>query len=402
MSWSWVVSEGLIQGDASYYDGDPSASDLNNAVEVAYLAADDDQRKKLVDMLWESGSLSGDKTYWYTNRSGEVGDLANSYSGYTPPVETSGDDVSGTDDDHLNEARFNGIPGNPELWKSDDGTSYLVYFAEGMEPPLPMMWKVENESELEAFFGPGKTITYDHQFTQAQIDSTGGMIWGTSTEIVDTEEDPLEGWASRWERERTVRPYLNDPEIYALYASAALEGRAVTTAELEASEWFQTHSEAERAWITTNASDPLTAQQMIEDNRVAAYDKLRKAGIAEPPTSMVDFMADQLTTGKWTSEMFDQQVKAVADPYSGIAVDAGVTNAIGKGTFDTTREEEDRVRATVRRWLGTNFGQWDDATVAEWAGKIRNEDDAAAVLEETLKDTTVRLTTTPAPRRGAT
>ena len=84
-------------------------------------------------------------------------------------------------------------------------------------------------------------------------------FWGTSTEILDTEEDPLEGWASRWDRERQVRPYLNDPEVYALYASAALEGRSVSTAELESTQWFQTRTETERSWLITNASDPLTA-----------------------------------------------------------------------------------------------------------------------------------------------
>ncbi len=297
----------------------------------------------------------------------------------------TGDDA--VDDDHLNDARFNGIPGNPEVWKNTDtGMSYLVYFAEGMEPPLPMIWEIPSDRDLEAFFGPDVEIVYDHEFTQDQIDSTGGMIWGTSTEIVDTEEDPLEGWASKWERERLVRPYLNDPEVYALYASAALEGRSVSVAELESTEWMRTKSETERAWLITNASDPITAQQMIEDNRRATFLKLQKAGIEDPSEAMVNYMADQLTTGMWRSNYFDQQITAVSDPSAGISIDAGITNVMGDSTWDTTSEMEDKVRNTVIKWLGTDFGNWDDDTIASWAGRFRNEDDAEAVLLETLKD----------------
>lgn len=335
------------------------------------------------------GSKTTAAVRWYQGKNDlKVDGIADSttMSSFSSSSSSSDDDSDGdSNGDHLNSAKFNGIPGEPELWKADDGTSYLVYFAEGLDPPLPMMWEVENESELEAFFGPGKEIVYDKEMTQAQIDSTGAMTWGTSTEIVDTEEDPLEGWASRWERERTVRPYLNDPEIYALYASTALEGRSVTQAELESTDWFQDHSEAERAWITTSASDPLTAQQMIEDNRVAAYDKLRAAGVADPPESLVNYMADQLTTGLWTNEHFNQQVAAVSDPESGIDIDAGITTALDGVEVDTTQEGEDAVRALVKRWLGTNFGEWDDEQVAVWAGRLRNEDDAEAVLLETLK-----------------
>lgn len=329
------------------------------------------------------GSKTEAAVRWYQEKNGlEVDGVA----GTTTMAAFDGTSDTDSDGDHLSTAKFNGIPGQPDLWKTTEGTVYLVYFADGVEPPLPMLWEVKNETELEAFFGPGKTITYDKTLSQAQVDSTGAMIWGTSTEIVDTEEDPLEGWSSRWERERTVRPYLEDPEVYALYASAALEGRSVTTAELESTVWFQDHSEPERAWIITNASDPLTAQQMIVDNRTAAYEKLRTAGVADPPENLVNFIADQLTTGQWTNEHFNQQIVAISDPASNIDVDAGVTNVLAGGSIDTTQEMEDRVRTLVTRWLGTNFGQWDDATVASWAGRIRNEGDAEAVLLETLKD----------------
>jgi hypothetical protein len=51
-----------------------------------------------------------------------------------------------------------------------------------------------------------------------------------------------------------------------------------------------------------------------------------------------------------------------------------------------TMDEGAEVREMVNRWLGTNFGQWTDAQVQEWAGRFRNENDAPERLMELLKD----------------
>ena len=40
----------------------------------------------------------------------------------------------------------------------------------------------------------------------------------------------------------------------------------------------------------------------------------------------------------------------------------------------------------VKQWLGPNFGNWDEATINTWAGRLRNEEDAEIYLIEALKD----------------
>ena len=82
MDWAWLVEEGLIDGDPNYYkSGEAKPEEVNHAIETAYLAANDTQRRKFVDMAWESGTMSGDKTYWYDRKESEVQDFATAFSG---------------------------------------------------------------------------------------------------------------------------------------------------------------------------------------------------------------------------------------------------------------------------------------------------------------------------------
>ncbi len=73
MDWAWLVSEGLVKGDPTYYSGEEaSPEEVNHAIEVAYLAADDVQRRKFVDMAWESGDMDGNKAYWIERGAGKL------------------------------------------------------------------------------------------------------------------------------------------------------------------------------------------------------------------------------------------------------------------------------------------------------------------------------------------
>ena len=90
--------------------------------------------------------------------------------------------------------------------------------------------------------------------------------------------------------------------------------------------------------------------------------------------------------GNWSSSYYQNQLKAVSDPASGIQIDEMVQTAIGEDPLDTTQKYEDVVRKAAVQWLGPGFGGWDDALVEEWAGKLRNDPDAIHALEESLKD----------------
>ena len=55
-------------------------------------------------------------------------------------------------------------------------------------------------------------------------------------------------------------------------------------------------------------------------------------------------------------------------------------------SYTQTSDMENEVRSTVQRWLGTNFGDWSDEEVANWAAKVRNDPNSMEGLVETLKD----------------
>lgn len=60
--------------------------------------------------------------------------------------------------------------------------------------------------------------------------------------------------------------------------------------------------------------------------------------------------------------------------------------AYDRAAIDAPRENEDRVRALVQKWLGPHFGgQYDEAWVREWAGRLRNDPDAEQELTDLLR-----------------
>jgi hypothetical protein len=84
MNWQWLIDQGLIQGSASHYTDGTSlqAGEYSHAIKTAYAAANDTQRRQLVDMLYSTGLYGGQKEYWYTKRSGQdLSDLGNASTG---------------------------------------------------------------------------------------------------------------------------------------------------------------------------------------------------------------------------------------------------------------------------------------------------------------------------------
>lgn len=284
--------------------------------------------------------------------------------------------------------RFNVIGGNPEIWLNQTSGKYLVvYFVPDSEPPLPIYWEVPDEQTLQAYFGPDIPIIADKTTTDAALVSYGALGQGFSTEIPVTDQDPILGWAEIYERQASVRPYLNDPEVVGLIMGAAIEGRSVTQAELESTQWWQTHTEGEREWLIKVEADPKSAQQIIGGNRSRVLNDLAAAGMNNPPDSLVDFMTTQFTTGLWNENQLISQIAATTDPASIHAMlpeTQAALNALGM-PVDQTMQEEDTVRDMLNKWLGPQYGAWEDDAIAAKAGELRNDPDAKIMFEEQLK-----------------
>lgn len=275
------------------------------------------------------------------------------------------------------------IPGDPQIW-FDGTTYYIVYYVPGVEPPIPLAYTATKE-QIQAVFGPDNPIIVDLNVDDAQLQSYGTIRAGSYGEIQNTTEDPFNAWASTVEKEAQVRPWLGDPSVLAAIAEAQLEGRPITQAEFELTDWWRTHNDRQREWAYLDLSDPMTAAAARQDAVIASRRNLELSGVNNAPDELVRYMAEQLLVGNWSDTYYQNQLRAVSDPYSGVVVDPGMRRVIGATALDTTRNQEDKVRNLVSSWLGPLYGQWGQSQIASWAGRLRNDPDASMVLEEMLR-----------------
>ena len=276
-------------------------------------------------------------------------------------------------------------PDAAEFWKVGDKL-YVVYYVPESDPPIPMAWETDQE-ELQTIVGPGQEITYSKTISQQEADSLGMTTWGKATELANTTEHPFDAYMSLIEDQAAVRPWLRDAEVLELIAQATLEGRAVTEAEFQQTEWYRSKNARERQWLLTYESDPKTAQQQLDDWRYEVEEMLFQSGVNEAPQEMVNYMSSQYVMGHWSRTHLERQIKAVSDPNLGYEVDAGLLEAVGGDIsgIGTNQKYEDSVRALAERWLGPQFGQWSDADVSRWASRFRESPDGQAELEAELR-----------------
>jgi hypothetical protein len=227
--------------------------------------------------------------------------------------------------------------------------------------------------------------TVDRRFGSVdEFYKTGPLQSGTTRELINTTTDPWEQIQSNYETEVRVKPWLGEDEILALWLGAALEGRSITEAELQGTDWWRTHSEGERQWLSMNASDPATADQLIADNRTRVADMFTSAGVGNATDALVRRVADLWTTGEWSQIYATNQIRLLADPNQGGTLDP-ILRSFGTGV-DTTREGEDTVRGMIQQWLGPAASEnWTQTNIEKWAGRLREDPDARLELEDTLR-----------------
>jgi hypothetical protein len=274
---------------------------------------------------------------------------------------------------------LNQVPPNLDVWEVG-GRTFLVRMNDRVSPPIPMYWEVTGE-DREAL----GIQRVDRSFgSWDEFYRTGALSFGNSRELVNTTVDPVETIYSNYETEVRVKPWLADPEILTLWEAAALEGRSISDAELQGSNWWRTHSDTERQWISLNAADPTTANRLISDNRIRVADLFAKSGVANASPALAELVADKWTQGTWTEAYAITQIKLLADPMAGGTLDPELTQF--RTGLDTTRGEEDTVKNLVNTWLGPAYASnWGAENIASWAGKLRNDPDARLELQEILQ-----------------
>lgn len=217
-------------------------------------------------------------------------------------------------------AELRGVPGGGQLWKAGSRW-FVVYFVPGAEPPVPLAWSVSDD-EL-ANIAPG-TPTADRTFRSlAEAGREGLLTLGQSEQLLNTTDNPFRTFVSDYERQARALPMLQDPEVLALFAAGQLEGRQPTVEELRMTDWWQSRTAGEREWATIALQDPKSAQQMLEDRKIAVRNAMRSGGI-DITSELVDHLANKWTTGQWTETKVQEQLAGLADPYTGISLDPRV------------------------------------------------------------------------------
>lgn len=265
-----------------------------------------------------------------------------------------------------------------EVWRVEGVADLLVRYVPGTT--IPLVWQVPPDgAQALGYTRPHRTMTQD------QYRATGPLWMGTTNELADIDTDPWERVERQFQTEAQVKPWLRDPEVMAIHLSAALENRQVTPSELQTTQWWRSHSDAEREWINLNASDPQRAGQLLSDNRAQIMELLSTSGVNNAPEVLVSTMMAKWTTGEWTETQMLNQVRKLADPYTpGVRLDDEIAR-YAEG-LDTTRQGTDVVRDQVRAWLGPVGAKgWNDQMIQDWAGRIRNDPDAALALDEELR-----------------
>ena len=270
------------------------------------------------------------------------------------------------------ETRFNGLPGKPEIWhEKETGKVYAVYYVPNSEPPIPLLYHVPNEDDLKGMFG-GKDPVYDRNISTKDIDSFGSIRWGTTDDIPATDGDPWTGFVNRFERASETQPWLKDPEVFAVFSAAWLEGREPESWELESTDWWQDHTEAEREWMWLTARNPAEADRVLDDNYIKTYNAFVALGMDDVNDELVQYMANQFTFGRWSSSYLGDQIEAIFDPSRTDEVDSALadfmkTEGVELGSPALGVSD---VRDQWSRWLGPAYPPTDEQ-VTEWAARLR-------------------------------
>lgn len=287
---------------------------------------------------------------------------------------------------------LNNVPGTPEVWKVGSNV-YLVYTVPGTEDdPVHMAWLVPSRDDLVAMFGPDQPVVYNRVVTDAEFQSQGVLTFGTTDEIPATEKDPFSTWEDEMAMQAQTQPWILDDDYQALMAMALVEGRALTTSEIQTTNWWKTHNAAQRQWMTLYHGDPQEAERYVEEARRNVESQIRdQGGGTNADPALVDFIATKVAQGDWTQAYATQQIKAATDPYSNYQVDEELAPLVAAHPLDQTNNEEDTVRSLLNTWLGPAFGNWSESEIQRWAGLLRNDPNKEGELVESLKDQRMAL-----------
>jgi len=289
---------------------------------------------------------------------------------------------------------FNNVPENGLLWNVG-GNFYIVYEVPGSQGeiyegnPIYMAYELkDNDLFAAGLLTQGETAPQPNAtMNQAFFDSIA-IVTGNTDQLSAEIDNPFASFVETITEQSQVAPWITDPEMISLIAEAAVEGRTVTDAEWQTTNWYQTHNETEREWLRTYYSDPSTATQLTTDAQIAVANSLQAAGVSNAPEALINWVAGKYVSGEWSQTYTTEQISLFADPYATGKRDSSFENYLSSTALtgvDRTTEREKEVRELYGKWLGPTLGKLTDQEAAEIAGRLRDDPDYQDQLVQSLK-----------------
>ena len=289
---------------------------------------------------------------------------------------------------------FNNIPENGLLWNVD-GNFYIVYEVPGSQGelydgnPIYMAYELKDNDVFAAgLLTQGETAPQPNAIMNKAFFDSIAIVTGNTDQLSADIDNPFASFVETIGEQAQVAPWITDPEMISLIAEAAVEGRTVSDAEWQTTNWYQTHNESEREWLRTYYSDPSTATQLTTDAQIAVANSLQAAGVSNAPEALINWVAGKYVSGEWSQTYTTEQISLFADPYATGKRDASFENYLSSTALtgvDRTTEREREVRELYSKWLGPTLGKLTDQETAEIAGRLRDDPDYQDQLVQSLK-----------------
>jgi hypothetical protein len=288
---------------------------------------------------------------------------------------------------------LNNVPRDAYVWNVDNQL-YVAYEVPGAGdvydgPPIYMAYEVYRNDLVEAgLWSKGETLPTISPIRKEDFDRVAILFSGDTNQLTQDNRNPFAAFTETITEQSQVAPWITDSEVIGLIAEAALEGREITDAEWQTTNWYQTHNESEREWLRTYYSDPSTATQLTTDAQIAVANSLQAAGVSNAPEALINWVAGKYVSGEWSQTYTTEQVALFADPYATGKRDVQFENYLSSTALtgvDRTTEREREVRELYSKWLGPTLGKLTDQETAEIAGRLRDDPDYQDQLVQSLK-----------------
>ena len=304
---------------------------------------------------------------------------------------TDGESIGGvTDDEDTEETEDStGFQGT-QLWELD-GKTYVVFTVPGTDPPLFIRYEAD-EPTLELYYSSGRVkpdvISKSADDEEWVNSSFFGSLAEVDQDILLGKKDPFTGLADKFDTAKKYRPWLEIDELYDIWLEAFIEDRDILDEEWKTTEWWRTHTQEQRDWLLLSQGKdlstlPADAQAYLNNNIIRFRDLFKAAGVTNIEDivntggeSFLDWFSFNFTSGKWTELYTLDQLKAIADPSTGIEQDEAITTWMqGKAEgvdVSTTKKFEAQVENLANEWLGPLYGVLTDDQKSNYAAMIRN------------------------------